>query len=473
MIRGWSTLRLVHQFALAAALVLIPAMAVIGFWVTDRITSAVTTNTAQAAALYLESSVAPLVQELAASRELQSATIQQLDALMEHSTIKERVVSLKIWRLDSTIVYSRWKDMIGRQFPPSDSFSQAASGFVAAEFQSEPHLEDNHEQLVGTPLLEIYSPVRDQRTHQIIGVSEFYANGDSLAADLWQAKILSWLVVATVTTLMMLALAGIVYRGSKMIDQQRAQLTTQICSLRDLLERNEDLGRRLQHSNQMMSVSVERLLQKIGADLHDGPAQLLSYASLRLSKIASAAVQTGEGDGSHELQQLRMAISDALRDVRDISAGLSPPGLESATLGEAIELAIAHHRQHTGTTVRSDISAIMEPVSEALKVCVYRFVQEALTNAYRHAGGAGQVVSADYNGKLMITVSDAGQGFDPDMTSKQGLGLSGMRARVELLGGAFRVESHPGAGVKVSAEFDLAVRARQIGVQNLEVPANS
>ena len=88
------------------------------------------------------------------------------------------------------------------------------------------------------------------------------------------------------------------------------------------------------------------------------------------------------------------------------------------------------------------------------KITAYRVVQEALTNAFRHAGGAGQRVrAAAHDGQLCLEVCDEGPGFDADKAFEDDhhLGLLGMRERVRSQGGAFRVESHPGGGTKVVA----------------------
>jgi signal transduction histidine kinase len=457
----WSSLKLVQQFALAAALVLVPGMAITGWWVAQQIMSAVTTNTAQAAALYMEGSVAPLIQELAKSNRLKPETIEQLDALLQHSTIRERILSMKIWHMDGTIVYSQWPDMIGRKYVPSTSFAKAAAGEVAAVFESDPHHEDHNERSMAQTLLEIYAPVRGQNSREIIAVSEFYATGDRLKAELGRATQLSWLVVAAVTCLMMAALASIVNRGSKVIDSQRSQLTAQIDSLRILLEQNEDLRQRLQQSNLRITASSEDILQKIGADLHDGPAQLLTYALLRLNRLAPSLEVGSSERNTSETEQLRMAIADSLREVRNISSGLSPPGLESATLKDAVLLAVSHHQQRTSTTVRTQIALPSMAIGEDLKLCTYRFVQEALTNAYRHAGGKDQAVIAEYDTALRLTVTDTGAGFDPAATPARSLGLSGMRARVESLGGTISINSILGEGTTISAEFGTAVLERE------------
>jgi len=91
-----------------------------------------------------------------------------------------------------------------------------------------------------------------------------------------------------------------------------------------------------------------------------------------------------------------------------------------------------------------------------LKICVYRFVQEGLTNAFRHADGMGQAVSARGTQVLEVSVSDDGQGFATGgPAAGTGLGLAGLRARIEAIGGRLEVCSTPGLGTHLAASFDL------------------
>jgi signal transduction histidine kinase len=233
------------------------------------------------------------------------------------------------------------------------------------------------------------------------------------------------------------------------------QLEDVLQKLRNSMSQNEQLQNTLRQANLSIEKSNERVLQKIGADLHDGPAQLLSYALLRMNKLSSAVARSENSPDLEELQKLRDAVADSLREVRHISTGLSPPGLETASLREAILLAIALHEQQTGTTVHTHIQTTNTPISDSVKVCAYRVVQEALANSYRHARAKGQSVKVECSDVLRLSVTDLGPGFVPEAEFKSGLGLSGMRARIESLGGRFRLDSTPGEGTRVVIEFDL------------------
>lgn len=99
-----------------------------------------------------------------------------------------------------------------------------------------------------------------------------------------------------------------------------------------------------------------------------------------------------------------------------------------------------------------------EQASLSVKITLYRVVQEALNNAYRHAAGAGQRVEArGLPGQIAIDISDQGPGFGPEQHEppEEHLGIVGMRERVESLGGRFRIESAPGRGVRITAVLPL------------------
>jgi signal transduction histidine kinase len=93
---------------------------------------------------------------------------------------------------------------------------------------------------------------------------------------------------------------------------------------------------------------------------------------------------------------------------------------------------------------------------QSLKICVYRFVQEGLTNAFRHAGGAGQAVAARAGPLLEVRVSDHGPGLPADIRAGGGLGMAGMRARIEGAGGKLEISSTCGQGTHLVATFDVA-----------------
>ena len=452
----WDGLRLEKQFAIAAAGVLLAGMFTIGWWVASRVSRTAVEDAGAAAALYMESTIAPLVQELAHSDHLAKSTHDQLDNLLAQPAISERVISMRIWRLDGTIAYSKWKELIGTKYPITENFRKAATGNISSAFDEHPDGHDSNERAMASDLIEIYAPVRESNSRRIIAVAEFYALGDKLRKHVRHEIASSWLIVVHVTFFMMAGLWGIVVRGGRIIGEQRLQLGEQIGELKTLLAQNEELRMRLQRANTTAAAANERFLRRIGSDLHDGPAQLLTYSLLRLHKFAPIVEKNGAEKDVQELAMIREALSDTLREVRNISEGLALPELDQIPLAEVIELAISSHERLTHTRVERNLDVPLEQAPQSLKICAYRFVQEGLTNAFRHAAARGQRVTVRSNGTLEITVLDDGPGFDPEEPRPRGLGLAGLRARIEAIGGRLAVYSTPGGGsTQLSARFDL------------------
>jgi signal transduction histidine kinase len=237
-------------------------------------------------------------------------------------------------------------------------------------------------------------------------------------------------------------------------DQAR-QLELALANLRHSLDQNEDLRNKLQHANEQTADVNERTLQRIGADLHDGPAQLLTYSLLRLGKFTPMLEAIEGAKGKEEVEYMRVALTDTLTEVRNISRGLSLPQLTESTLEEAIAMAVTLHEEQTGSKVQVLTIGLPDIVPQAVKVCVYRIIQESLANAYRHGGGIAQKVTCSFDTVLVLAISDHGPGFDVLNYNRDGLGLSGMRSRVEALGGSLAIDSGPDRGTRLLAIIDL------------------
>jgi signal transduction histidine kinase len=307
------------------------------------------------------------------------------------------------------------------------------------------------------PLLEIYVPIREENSGRIIAVAEFYERSDQLLRDIFNAKLESWLIIGTIALVAMFALFGMVGRASRTIDRQNLELQNKIMELQNLLAQNQDLRSRIERSSQRALQVNEQHLRRLGAELHDGPAQLLVLALLRLDSVERAAKQGGNGAGNNDAATIRTAVRDALDEIRNISVGLSLPALDQLSLGETLQAAVRDHMRRTNTAVVSNIATDAVTAAQAAKTAAFRFVQEALNNAHRHAGRATKQVEAyQQNGSVVIQVSDGGKGFDSSKNAEgEKLGLAGMRERIESLGGEFLLKSDIGSGTTVTARLPL------------------
>jgi signal transduction histidine kinase len=452
--RRWAELTLARQFALTGAVVLVAGMAVMGFWVTRQIEEGVTRNTATATALYIDSVIAPLLPDLRKEETLSEGARRALDETLSQGPLGQRLASFKIWKDGGLITYSSRPELIGRRFEPSENLALAWEGEVAAEFDRLNDDEDALERAEGVPLLEVYSPIREPWTGKVVAVAEFYEINPELRSNLRAARVRSWLVVALVAAGIMALLSGIVLRGSRTIVGQSRSLEARVAELSRLVAQNRELRLRVERASSRAVALNERFLKRISADLHDGPAQLLALAALKLGD-AKVPSETAD-DRRAELEPIRRHLDEALREIREICRGLTLPQIERLDLERLLQTVVETHEHRTGTkvTLQSPEEAPAMSISE--RICIFRFVQEGLNNAFRHAGGLNQVVAASVSGRwLEVSVSDQGRGFDPGNYSGVGLGLAGLRERIESLGGEFGMESSP-HGTRLTMVLKLA-----------------
>jgi signal transduction histidine kinase len=444
------------QFVIAATLILGLTMFFVGKLVSARIERAAVQSAAEAGAHYMEAFLEPYVQEMSRDNGLSPSSIKSLDRLMESRSLKRHIVSIKIWRADGTVVYSTDKSITNRKFP-LDEIAEAVKGDVVTDLEDLDQEENEFERMLNMPLYEIYAPLREFHTGRIIAVGEFYEKAESLEQEINRVRQQVWMVVGAATLAMLMLLFFLVRRGDKIIQRQQVALRLRLLEQTRLHVSNAALQRKMTTATQEFSRINELTLRRIGADLHDGPAQLLTLILIRLDDLAENCTAVDQ----ESMETIRGAATDALREVRDLSRGLALPEINDLTLLEELQLVAQRHEQRTGTKVKLKLGALPDDAPVPLKLCIYRFVQETLNNAYRHAQGKGQVISGSHlNGVLFITVKDNGPGMAADalVVDTQGrtrLGLVGLRYRVESLGGVFGIDSAPGKGTSVTAQFKL------------------
>ncbi len=451
----WSTLSLAKQFAFASLFVISLGMFGLGNWINSQIREGVIEHTASTTTLYMESFVEPLAQELENRKVFDVGTNVAFDNLLS-GPLKGKLIALKIWNLDASIAYSNFPDLIGKRFEIDDSLAGALRGELKAELGYTDAAENVEERKLDIQLLEVYSPLYQLKTGKLIGVGEFYLNSDALIEDLRKQKILTWCLVAAFTLSMVGILSAIMFRASTTIGQQQLQLNKQVSDLSELLKSNDQLNKNIGDANKKSTLLHDQLLNRLGSDLHDGPAQLLSFALLRLPEI-DGPVSKGKSNESGKLQK---AIKDALAEIRLISSGLNMPQLEQRNLEEVARLAIDHHKSMTHTKVDLKLENLPREASAALKACIYRVVQEGLTNSFKHGGGIGQSVKLRrVDNTIVLELSDKGKGFvwKPENNHTEHLGLIGLQNRVHALGGQVTIVSAPNNGCCITASFPMTL----------------
>lgn len=429
------------QFLAMAFAVMVIGMIAMGALVSWRIEKSVTTVKAAAAAFSVNNFIAPHIQELASSEQLSSTSIEDLNHAIDHSGLRATVASLKIWRRGGFIAYSNRPDASGSEYSRSSAASGAWSGTVQVQFDNE-----------GLPIIKVLAPVRERATGSVIAVVELHEHVSALDLELVASKWQIWLATALITLNMMGCLLVIVAHGGRIIDRQRLALIERVSQLSEILQQNRLLQGRIERAARKATEDNERLLRRMGYDLHDGVAQLISLALLRLDKI-NASPQ--ERDNLHRIHR---ALSDALGDIRNLCKGLLLPEIQSMALKEALSFMIRTHERRTETTIESVMSELPEQAPDFVKIALCRFIQEGLNNAFKHAGGQGQQISITWDGTcITIEIADQGPGMckaDGSMR-EPGLGLSSLRDRIESIGGSVTMTSTPDAGTSITASLPL------------------
>lgn len=449
----WRDLSLWGRFNLVSLLVLLLSMSVLGWWVGTQIRQGVIHRTAATTALYVENFLVTQLQELNSARWLPPERVTAIQKLLAETPLGQEIVSVKIWAPGGRVVYG---ENAGQTFPVTADQERAWRGWVSAEITDLSASENASQRGRFRRLIETYVPMRLEGSERVIAVAEFYQTTGPLEREIALAQRRSWAVVGLTTLLTYLLLSGLVRRASDTIRGQQVRLREQVHALETVLGQNAELHTRVSRAAARNAAHSERFLRRVSSDLHDGPAQDLSFALLRLDSLASHTPQTPQAQ--KELRMVEQSLDHALREIRSISTDLRLPDLLPLTLHETLQRAARDHRRRTDGPVTLHAEHLPDVVPLPVKITAFRIVQEALNNAHHHAPTPqGVAVHASVQGdELTLQVLDHGPGFTWSGEAREGhLGLVGMRERAESLGGTFTVRAHPGGGTVMDARLPL------------------
>jgi len=190
--------------------------------------------------------------------------------------------------------------------------------------------------------------------------------------------------------------------------------------------------------------------RRLARELHDETGQALTSILLGLKGIEDAP---DEEERRRSLLALREQVVATLHDVRRLAVELRPKALDDFGLVAALERLAETFREQTNVDVHVEAMLGDARLSEEVETALYRIVQEALTNVVKHANAhTVSVVLTRNDERVVVVVEDDGRGFDPLIRREDGLGLLGMRERIELVDGRLTVESGSGHGTTIAVE---------------------
>ncbi|HEY8630051.1 MAG TPA: GAF domain-containing protein [Gaiellaceae bacterium] len=215
-----------------------------------------------------------------------------------------------------------------------------------------------------------------------------------------------------------------------------------------------DLSRRVARDALRRVVSGQELeRRRLARELHDETGQALTSILLGLRAVEEAAGPDAMRTAASNLREL---VVGTLQDVRRLAVQLRPKALDDFGLVAAVERLVQTFSE--ATAIRVDLEAQLGDarLPAEVETTLYRIVQEALTNIVKHAGASRvSILLVRRRGTATVVIEDDGQGFDLAELGEEGMGIIGMRERVELHEGRLTVESTPGSGATLAAEVPL------------------
>jgi signal transduction histidine kinase len=288
----------------------------------------------------------------------------------------------------------------------------------------------------------------------LLAVLSLVGPGVLLLQDLRGAAVdvpaiaVAWVVLFLLLVVRMAGLLEELDGDDTTLRQQRTELEAANADLeRVQADRRELLARTMR--------TAEEERTRMAAELHDGPIQRLTALGYGLDE-ARIAIELG--DVRHGLDMLggaHQVVAGEIGELRRLMTSLRPPVLDERGLVLALRDLLDSFQRHTG--IATELMGTNEVrLLPDVETVLYRVVQEALNNVAKHAGASRVIVYLRVDeGQVETRISDDGIGFDAattgELTSKGHYGLAGMRERVEMAGGSYRLISAPGYGTVVLA----------------------
>jgi signal transduction histidine kinase len=439
LFRAAASLSIANQFLLAASVVVFALMGGMGYFTAQQVEKAALQAAGAGGAARMQTAVAPLIKRDAEGNFVwDDAFRKNMKMLIGQGPEGQRIANLKVWLADGTFVFSALSDVVGEKVM-FEELALALSGEIS---MSRTTLEKHHYTEVekAKAYLEIYAPLITDPSGKVLLAGEIYLESYKLEASIAQSRGIAMFAAFLVSVPMLSLLYFIVRRGSRLIDEQRRSLRTGLKNAIALSRENNRLRIVADHALLEAGKLNEKVLDQIGADLHDGSLQVLTLVKLKLSDLV--AEETEETTRKQSLKKGVELVSSVLEELRNFSAGLILPELENVTVHEAIDLAQKRFLEITGcetTLTKGGDEALRLP---HLSICLYRFVLEGLLNGYRHARGNEQFVRYTVR-RARVYVSVIDVGAPPALHTNKDrnrarLGRVSQKRRIQAFGGRIR-----------------------------------
>ena len=189
--------------------------------------------------------------------------------------------------------------------------------------------------------------------------------------------------------------------------------------------------------------------QRISQDLHDDVGQRMTALVFELKSIKDALL-AGQSVTADEMNTIIRNVETILKHIRQIFYQLHPPSLSKMALPRVLEAFCSSFEESHGLKVDFSNQEEFPELPNSYNIAIYRFIQEGLTNVFKHAQATAAWINLDYTeDDINVSLEDNGNGFDPKLII-EGIGLHGIRERFLILNGNIDIESSPGKGTRLS-----------------------
>lgn len=231
----------------------------------------------------------------------------------------------------------------------------------------------------------------------------------------------------------------------------------------------EDVKQKQEFGFQLIQAQEEERI-KLSREIHDGPAQTLASILMQSDFLIKTYHQRPEEDARKELGDIKEQVRCALGEVRRIIYDLRPVALDDLGLVPALNKYLKSLESYKHIEIKFEYCGQSKKrLNSKIEVAIFRIVQEAVQNACKHADPSTIFVSLEFlRNKINVFVQDDGVGFPVgDGQGENSFGLIGMKERVELLNGDFKIESILDVGTTIRITLDVEIENKlEMAFQN-------
>ncbi len=214
-----------------------------------------------------------------------------------------------------------------------------------------------------------------------------------------------------------------------------------------------------------ISLMEARERRQIAIDLHDNIGQNLAIAQIKLGELREKASSTNLAD---YVDEIRKQVDESIQFTRTLTSELSPPVLYELGFEAAVEWLTEQVQEQHKIQVDFKAEKQSKPMSEEVRIFLFKGIKELLTNIVKHARAKNAKVSIrSDNNNVRVLVEDDGVGFyfnkDKQFGKRDGFGLFSISERLKHLGGDFEIESKPGQGTRITLAVPLEKKENSEG----------